>query len=340
MAIIAILLVAVVVWFTGQQYPQPYTATDFIMDTIVTQTLYGNQAEQTTQEVAVALSAFEEKASAYREGSDLARVAAAAGSHPVVVDERVFSVVQQAVEAGKITEGLFDITLRPLTKLWNIDAGEEQFVLPAEKDIQNVLELVDYTKIALDPNQNSLYLPQKGMELDLGGIAKGEAANLARAICDENGITSGVISIGGNVVVIGRRSDGQPFRIGVRDPRGEAAETLGVLALKDRVVSTSGGYERYIEKDGEIYHHILDVRTGYPAESDLLAAVVIGKDGVACDWQSTWLFLLGEEKAKEAAQRLEIDALLITQDNRIVTVGEAASLFELTDSTYTLETVS
>ena len=161
------------------------------------------------------------------------------------------------------------------------------------------------------------------MKIDLGGIAKGYTSSRIMDIFKENGITSGLVNLGGNVQALGTKTDGSNWRVAVQSP-DDTEDYLGVLSIQDKAVITSGGYERYFEQDGVTYHHIIDPKTGYPAKNGLVSVTIVSSDGTLADGLSTSLFIMGEEKAAEfwKAHSNEFEAIFVTDDGTIyVTEG-------------------
>ena len=192
--------------------------------------------------------------------------------------------------------------------------------------------------LVLDEEACTAYLTRPGMAIDLGGIAKGWTADQLREYARELGAERGYVSLGGNLMIIGERPDGDPFKFGLRDPQGDASTYLGTVTLEDGcTMATTGGYERYFEEDGIRYHHVLDPRTGYPADSDLLSVAVISKDGTLADYLSTTLFVQGLEAAKEAAGSEDYALVMVDQENNVWISGSLRGNFEPheTDADYT-----
>ena len=262
---------------------------------------------------------------ASREGAEL----------PVSSD--FFRILNQAGILYTLTGGVFDLTVAPLSDLWDVNAATEP---PAESEIAEALALVGWEKTAL--TADSLTFSKAGMGIDIGSVGKGYGADLTVNALKNAGCTAGVVSFGGNVALFGTR-DGAPFRVGVRDPESEMGEYLGILTLTDTSVVTSGAYERYFEYDETVYHHLLDAKTGYPRESDLLSVTVICEDGAQADLLSTALWLMGEAKGWElyetVCRREEFapcQVIFVTKD-RSVRISEGLSgCFQLTAEGYTL----
>lgn len=220
-------------------------------------------------------------------------------------------VIHKAIGYGRISKGLFDISIKPVTDLWDINGDNPK--VPDDEELQNVLTLVDYGKISVE--KGKLVMPE-GMAVELGGIAKGYAADEAQRILREDGIDDGIVDLGGNIVALGTKT------VGIRNPLSENnGDYFGVLTITDCAVATSGGYERYFEQDGKKYHHIFDPSTGYPVETDILSASVISERAIDADCWSTILFSAGVEGAKEYINQYDLNAVLVDVNNNVYIFG-------------------
>ncbi len=269
--------------------PQEKTSTTFVMDTLVTQTAYGEHAETAMQEVNRVLSEEEARLSLFLQESEIAKVNAGAGGAAVAVSPKTAQLVSEVLALSTQSEGAFAISIAPLTTAWNTTGDAPRVVLEDETD--ELLSLVDDT--AVHVQNDTIALEMQGMGLDLGGVAKGAACSAAADVYEEYGVSSALLYLGGNIYAHGTKPDSSAWCIGFRDPEGGQNSYIASFPLQDEVVAISGGYERYFEEDGERYIHILDPRTGRPAESDLLAVGVIDKDGLKADFWSTTLFVQG-----------------------------------------------
>ncbi len=226
-----------------------------------------------------------------------------AGVEPVQVSDDTFFVISEGKRWAEITNGLFDISVQPLIRLWDIGGPDEQ--VPSEEDREEALSLINYEEIELNESENTVYLPREGMGLDVGGIAKGYAVDEITRMMREDGIERAIIDFGGDLYNIGTRPDGTPWRIGIQHPSGRRQELLGVITSSDEAVVTSGPYERYFEEDGTRFHHIFDIRTGAPSDSELVSATVIGADAIGADVLSTAIFVMGLEDGYALIEDLE-----------------------------------
>lgn len=222
-------------------------------------------------------------------------------------------LMNQALELCQRTGGALDISIYPVVRAWGFTTGSYQ--VPAEEELQALLPLVDYTKIDFEEDTGLVTLAP-GMQIDLGSVAKGFAGYEAAQLLKEQGVSSALLSLGGNIQTVGSKPDGSAWQIGIRDP-WENVPML-VLSVRDQAVVTSGGYQRYFEQDGKTYCHIMDPATGSPAESGLASVTIVGENGLICDGLSTALFVMGLEDAAEFWRASDdFEAVLITDQGQV-----------------------
>ena len=306
----------------------------FAMDTVMSITAYGSEAEEAVPAAVEKVNALEGLLSRTRKDSEVSGLNAAAPG-AVQISEDTARVLSLAVEWSAKTGGAFDVTIAPVSAAWGF-GGEEEHRVPSQEELKTLLTLADSG--ALTVNGNTAALEKAGMEIDLGGIAKGYAAGQAEQVLREYGVESALLDLGHNITVIGGKPDGSAWRVAVQDPANSSG-TVGVLSLRDASAVTSGGYQRYFEQDGVVYHHIIDPRAGYPADSGLLSATVVCADPGLADLLSTATFVLGEEDAL-ALWRAEggFELVLVTQDGRVVvTAGLSGQFTPDKDAGYTVE---
>jgi thiamine biosynthesis lipoprotein len=244
--------------------------------------------------------------------SDVSRINNAYGK-PVKVDPETWEILRRAKEISAQTGGAFSITIAPVTALWSFTDTVTNMV-PTDEARLKMLPLVDDQKIALGEN-NTVTLPA-GMEIDLGGIAKGYIADRLAELLRER-CMGAIISLGGNTYVVGDKPDGSYNTIGVQDPFSTTGNLEGVLFCKNISVVTSGTYERgFAGEDGKWYHHILDPKTGLPAETDLVSATLVLTSSMTADALATAFIVAGSERALSLATEVGVDALFITSDGR------------------------
>ena len=295
------------------QNRKPAVSTNFIMDTVIEQKLYGKNREQAVAEINRRLQEYEKLCSMYVPESEISRLNANAGKTWTQLSPQTLNLVKRAKEFGERSQGLLDITIAPLTKLWGIT--EEHPKVPPKTEILAAKELVDYRDILID--EDKVMLRREGQSIDLGAAAKGAACDIVREVAQEYEITAGYVSIGGNLIVLGEEPGGAEWRFGVRDPAGDASEYIGTLTLTGKTMATTGTYERWFEEDGKRYHHVLDPRTGYPAESDLTSVSVISEDGLLADCLSTAFFVAGREEALAHMNETEYQLIIADIDGNV-----------------------
>ena len=311
----------------------------FAMDTIMNVTAYGSHGAEAVQAVQETVSRLEGLFSRTDPDSQISQINAHAGDGAAVeVDPAVARVLAFAQSVSAQLPGTFDVTIAPVMDAWGFTTEERH--VPTEEALSAALALVDGGALTVDEAAPAARLERPGMEVDLGGVAKGFAAQEAEAAFRAAGAERGILDLGGNVTVIGARPDGDPWRVAVKDPQN-TERYLCVLSLADVTASTSGGYERYFEENGVRYHHIIDPKTGRPAESGLLSVTVVSADAVLADILSTALFVAGEEEALDFWRgRTDVELVLCTQDGRVlVTEGLESGFQPAEDGGYTYETV-
>ena len=294
-----------------------------LMDTIVSITVVStsrDRAEKAINEAFRELKRLEDIMNFYSEESEVSRINRNAGIRPVKVSMDMIDIIEKAIYVSRLTDGAFDITTGPLTRLWDFqnkiptvtDATKK---VPEPSEIRKALRLVNYRDIVINQKDSTVFLKRKGMLIDLGGIAKGYGADRAMEILKKNGINSCLVAIAGDIKVSGRKPDGSPWVIGIRHPRAEKGsdDIFTSLPLTDAAISTSGDYERFFIKDGKRYHHIINPFTGYPSEYTGGVSVITEK-GYLSDSLATAVFVLGPEKGMELLKRLGYKGIFITGD--------------------------
>jgi thiamine biosynthesis lipoprotein len=279
------------------------------------------------------LREIEGRMSANAADTEVARINRYAGVAPVPVSGEVLTVLSAALRYAELSGGAFDPTVGPLVKLWGI--GTEHARIPAEGEIRGALGLVNWRDVIIDTAAGTVFLPKAGMELDLGAIAKGYAADEAAALIKGAGISGALIDLGGNIYALGSKGKGAPWRIAVQDPLDARGVYIGVLELGEKSVVTSGVYERFLEAGGRRYHHILSTADGYPADRGLLSVTVIADASIDADALSTALFVLGYEEGRSLVDSLEnVEALFVFQDLSIRGTPGALEHFTLAGGRY------
>lgn len=313
----------------------PLTRTDTLLHTVVQLSIYHENQEKTMDQAIDLIKKMEKLLSTTVEGSDVYRINQAAGKEAVKVDDRTFELIETALETSKLSHGRFDITIGVINKLWNI--GNENARKPAQSEIDAALPFIDYKKVKLDKEKKTVYI-EKGMSLELGAISKGYIADQIKALFEKKGISTAIINLGGNVVVMGSSpSHEKGWKVGVQDPDKVRGATVGNVYQSNRSVVTSGIYERYIEVDGKMYHHILDPKTGYPVENDISGVTVFTDTSTQGDALSTTLFIYGIKEGLDYINSLDgVEAVFIDKDHGVHLSRGLRDQFELTNEEYHL----
>jgi thiamine biosynthesis lipoprotein len=272
----------------------PMTASDFMMDTVVTISLYGYDDESFYEAAFDEIRRLEQLLSRKQEGSDLSKLAEESGKGFVPVSPDTVFLFKEGEKYSRLTGGLFDVTIGPLVSLWDISGGGN---FPSDEGRLEAMALINYESALV--NEGEAMLEKPGMEADFGSIAKGYIADKVKALLARKGVTSCVINLGGDIVLIGAKPNGEKFKIGVRDPGRPANDIMGIIETADMAVVSSGAYERFFIHEGKKYHHILDPKTGFPVENELEQVTVISNVAMVGDAISTSALLLGLEKGME-----------------------------------------
>lgn len=284
----------------------------FYFDTVITVTLYDKDYEQLLEDCFKMADTYEQYFSATRSDSDVSKINTAGGK-PVVVQDETIELMEKGLYYSEISEGGFDITVGNLTSLW--DFTQENPTLPKDSDIQNAIASIDYHNVEV--SGNTVSLKNTDARIDLGGIAKGYIADQMKKYLTDQGVTQGIINLGGNVLCLGEKSDG-PYRIGVQKPFDMEGTALFALEIADQTVVTSGVYERCFTLEDKLYHHILNPATGYPYDNHLVSVTIICKNSVDGDGLSTTCFSMGLKKGMELIESLpDTEAVFITDDNEL-----------------------
>ncbi len=314
---------AALIAVTASCSPEPETETSrelFAMDTIISVRAYGQRSEEAVNAAADRLKELEELFSVTNENSDIGRLNKLGTAN--VSDDTAY-VISEALNVCGSTDGSLDITIYPVLREWGFTTGNMH--VPTGEAVAAALEKTGYEDIGI--SGNTITLPE-GYMLDLGSCAKGYAGDEMLAEMSRLGATSALVNLGGNVQTLGTKPDGSEWSVGIANPFSPN-ELLGILQIHDRSVITSGGYQRYFtDDDGNVYIHILDPATGYPADSGLVSVTVVGDRGIMCDALSTALFVMGKERAV-SYWRGEggFDMVLVTDDGTVYITENIAQSF-------------
>lgn len=298
-------------------FSEPVSETGFYLNTVVTVTVYDTSDTALLRKSMEICRDYEKMLSRTIADSEISRFnrGELADAHGISrLSAQTAALVAKGLYYCELSGGAFDITIGPVSSLWDF-TGDNPSVPDAGSIGQN-LPLVGYGNLSLDGE--SLHAAREGIQLDLGAIAKGYIADRIKDYLVSEGVKSATINLGGNVLCIGSRPDGQPFRVGIQKPFAEKNETSAIVEISDCSVVTSGIYERCFEKDGILYHHILDPSTGYPCDNSLASVTIVSPRSVDGDGLSTSCFLLGLTRGMELVESLEdVEALFITRDGSL-----------------------
>ena len=276
-------------------------------------TAYGSNSEEAVNKAVQEINRLDAMFSVGNEDSDVTKINENGSGE---VSEETAFIMNRAMQVSEKTNGAFDITIYPLMELWGFTT--KNYRVPESSEIAEALKGVSYTNVSVIGQQVAL---TSGSRIDLGGIAKGYTSSRVIQIMKDCGIEHAIVNLGGNVQVFGTKTDGSDWRVAIQNPASENSY-LGILSTTDKAVITSGGYERYFEQDGQVYHHIIDPQTGYPSESDLTSVTIVCSDGTTADALSTALFVMGLDGAKELYRSGSLDFEMILYDGIKVYVSE------------------
>lgn len=328
-----------------------FSKTDFVMDTVLAETLYGS--EDKTEEIKKLLSSLEtEQLSWRKEDSVAAQINRKCGQgKKVSIGEDFARWTKDSLDLAKKSQGAFDPTIGNLTRLWNIE-GEDPHV-PEQEEIKRELAQIGYAHVKLEnPSTTKGDSPQtkvsmkKGCTLDLGAVGKGIGCDVVREYLDgQKAVKGAVVAIGGSILTYGNKPDNRAWSVAIQDPEKEDGEYMGVLDIEGTAaVSTSGDYEKYFVENGKKYHHILDPSTGYPAKSGLRSVTVVCRDegrtrqkaGLLSDGLSTACFVLGKEKALKLLEEYGAEAVFIDREKKVTVTDGLKDTFSLLDKEYVI----
>lgn len=316
----------------GTFLTEPYSDRQFLMGTYVQVQIFDEGKEDVLDKVFDRIKELDKKITVSEKGSEVDQINDEAGIKPVKVSDDVYDLIKEAVYYSKDSDGGFDLTIGPITELWHI--GFDDARKPDQKEIDEELALVDYKKVKLNDEEHTVFLEEKGMRLDLGAIAKGYITDEAVDVLKENDVKSGIVDLGGNVYVLGDnpRNESGLWKVGVQDPNEARNTIVGTVTEKNKSLVTSGIYERNLEVDGVLYHHLFDSTTGYPFENDIAGVTIVSDTSIAGDGLSTAVFSKGVKGGMEYVERLdEVDAIFVTKEDDIYVSSGLQDNFILND---------
>ncbi len=322
-ALVTVLLSGCGVTASSDTANTPTSKDIFAMDTVMTVTAYGS-----SDAVENAVAEIERLDALLSISSDTGEIAPINQNGSGKISDELAALLQKALDIGKDTDGAFDCTILPVMQLWGFTT--QNYAVPNADTLAKTLSLVNYQAVQINAD-NVVTLPT-GAGLDLGGIAKGYASDRVMQVFQADGVTSGIVSLGGNVQTLGTKPDGSLWNVAVQDPNN-LEDYVGVIATSDKAIITSGGYQRYFDQDGVRYHHIIDPQTGYPAQSGLLSATIVSASGTLADGLSTAMFIMGLDKASTywRAHKADFDAVFITNNGDVYVTAGLQDCFTMQD---------
>ena len=322
----------------------PWQDTDFAMGTVIRQNIYTSQGEELADEVLSKIKQLEGQISWRIESSPIAAINENAGGEKAIeVEEKIAGWLMACQDVYIQSNKALDITIGPIARLWDI--GGEHPKVPSKKEITKLLPLVDENRIQI--KENMVRFSTKGGQIDLGAVGKGIACDEIREFLDEKkqekdmDTINGTFSIGGSILIYGKKPDQSNWKIGIQNPRGKEGENMGAISISQeekgaRFISTSGDYEKYIEQGKKRYHHIMDPKTGYPSDSGLISVTIISESGFLSDALSTACFVAGLEQGKLLAEKYGVQAIFIDQNKNVYTAGGAEQNLTILEKEYVL----
>jgi thiamine biosynthesis lipoprotein len=287
-----------------------------MLDTTISIQAFGPNATEAIEKAFNRIADIEKKMTAKAETSEIIEINERAGQGFYTVSPETFFVIKKSLQYAEASNGKFDITVGPLVELWGIGTNEAR--VPSTSEINETLPLVDYRQVEVNEDQNGVFLKKHGMSIDLGGIAKGYAADKVIETLKQNGIKSGTADLGGNIFVLGTKPNGKPWKIGLQNPFDTRGNIFATVEVTDKTLVTSGPYERYFEKNWKRYHHILDTDSGFPVENGLMGVTIISDSSIDADALSTAVFTLGLEDGMSFVEgQKNIDAIFITRNYEV-----------------------
>ncbi|MBN4069285.1 MAG: thiamine biosynthesis protein ApbE [Alkaliphilus sp.] len=310
--------------------------TTFALGTVININLYDEGSQELMTELIEKISNIEKAMSKNLKDSEISQINRQAGIAPVKVSEETYFVLERAIEFAELSDGKFDPTIGPIIDLWGI--GTEAAKVPDAKELSKRLSKVDYKKVQLNKEEQTIYLELEGMALDLGGIAKGYTADALVQLLQANQVNKAMLNLGGNVFAYGEKNNGKPWKIAIQNSFDQRNNYFGYVEVVNKTVVTSGSYERYFEEEGHVYHHIFDATTGVPVQTEAVSVSVIADSSTDADALSTILFTLSIKEGIALVENLEgIECIYVTADKEIYLSSGVKEIFTLTDERYVIK---
>ncbi|MFU0825643.1 FAD:protein FMN transferase [Clostridium sp.] len=320
---------------TKNNSSEPISRTNLFMGTVVKISLYDKKDQNIISKGFDRIEQIESEVSINEQGTELDKVNQAAGKTPVKVKDDTLAITKKGLEYSELAKGSFDITVGPIVKLWSIGLPEAK--VPTQSEIDEKLKLVGYKDLQLNEKDKTIFLKKKGMIIDLGAIAKGYTADAVAEVLKNEGVKSAIIDLGGNVFALGTKPDGDLWKIGIQNPFQSRGEIVGTIYVENKSIVTSGIYERFIEKDGKKYHHILNPFTGYPYDNEIAGVTIVSDKSIDGDALSTSVFSKGLKGGMDFIESIkDVDAIFITKDKKVYVTKGIKDNFKITNDDFTL----
>lgn len=300
-------------WHKNAGNAKEYEATEFLFDTECTVRAYGIRAEEAVQAVFRELANLHMITNIYDKNSQTSMINSAKAETTVRVDRAIVNMINISQQVCKDSGGAFDITSAPVTQLWKFDGGEP--AVPNEADIQSALTEIGFENFEIDVSECTVKKKTEGAAIDLGGVVKGYAGDVAAEILKNFGVDGALVDLGGNIVCVGKnpQTKNGTWRVGLQKPFAPTGEFDEVIEVKSGAVVTSGTYQRCFEYKGRLYHHIINPHSGYPSEQPYDSATVVTDSALTADCLSTACFILGEEKGMHLAEKYNAEVYFVSK---------------------------
>lgn len=313
---------------------EPYSDRQFLMGTYVNIQIYDADKEAVLKKAFDRVKTLADKITVNEPGSEVDKINEQAGIAPVKVSEDVFPLISEAYRYSQESDAGFDLAIGPITQLWHI--GFDDARKPEQAEIDEALKLVRHEKVIIDEDAQTVFLEEKGMELDLGAIAKGYITDEVAKVLQANDVTTAIIDLGGNVFVLGHspRKESGDWTVGIQDPNQARNTIVGTVPASNKSLVTSGIYERNLTVNGETFHHLFDPKTGYPFENEIAGVTIVSDRSIDGDALSTVVFSMGVAEGLAHVNQLKgVDAIFVTLDDEIILSNGLTETFKLSEDT-------
>lgn len=320
---------------TSSKNEGPISRTELFMGTAIKVTLYDSNREDILDKVFKKVIEIEDLVSINKDNTEIYNLNKNSGIKPVKLSDTSFNIIKKGLEYSEISKGEYDISIGPLVKLWSIGLPEAK--VPTKKEIDEIIKYIGYSDIEINNSKKEVYLSKKGMQLDLGSIAKGYAADEIVKLLKNEGVKKAIIDLGGNIYALGKKNKDKNWTIGIQNPFDDRGNAIGTIEVSNKSVVTTGTYERFIEKDGIKYHHILNPKTGYPYKTDIAGVSIVADKSVDADALSTLIFTKGLEKGLELVESIDgVDAVFVMNDKSVYVTKNLNDNFKLINESFKL----